>query len=48
VTQAIWATTDPSDRQILLDSARAELRSYETRMEREFFEETVRRRATAR
>jgi hypothetical protein len=48
VTQSLWATTDPSDRQVMLDSARAELRSYETRMEREVFEETVRRRVSAR
>jgi hypothetical protein len=48
VAKALWAATDPADRENMLKNARAELRGYEARMERDVFEETVRKRVTAK
>lgn len=46
--KAAWESSDPAECDTMLSSARTELRGYETRMEREVFEETVQRRVTAR
>lgn len=46
--KAAWESSDPAECDTMLNSARAELRRYEARMEREVFEETVQRRVTAK
>lgn len=46
--KAAWESSDPGECERLLSSARAELRRYEARMEREVFKETVQRRVAAR
>lgn len=46
--RALWEAADPSDRKAMLQSARAELRKYESRMEASVFDDTVWRRAAAR
>lgn len=43
---AMWEATDPTDLETMLKSARAEMQNYAPRMEREVFEDAVRRRVT--
>lgn len=45
---ALWRSTDPGEIEALLKSARVELRRYETTMEPETFQETLKRAAAAR
>jgi hypothetical protein len=45
---AMREAAGPADLDLLLQSARTELRSYESQMEKQVFEESVRRRAGAR
>ena len=47
LAETLWKVTPAADLETMLRSARAELRSYEMRMEREVFEQTVRQRVTA-
>jgi hypothetical protein len=47
LANTLWRATPAADLEIRLRSARAELRDYETRMGKEVFDETVRRRVTA-
>jgi hypothetical protein len=45
--ETLWKATSAADLETMLRSARAELRGYEMRMEKEVFEQTVRKRVTA-
>jgi hypothetical protein len=46
LAEAMWEVADPTDLETMLKSARAEMQNYATRMEREVFEDAVRRRVT--
>lgn len=48
LTKALWESTDPEECEAMLQSAREELRIYQSRMEPQAFENTIRRRVTAR
>jgi hypothetical protein len=48
ITEALWQSTDPEELETMLKSAKTELQKYETRMESEVFNETLRRHVTAR
>lgn len=45
---AAWEASDPAECDLVLKAARAELREYETRLEREAFADTVQRRIAAK
>jgi hypothetical protein len=48
LAEAMWEVTDPADLEAMLKSARAEMQSHAMRMEREAFEDAVRRWVTNR
>lgn len=48
LAEALWRVTDPAEREAMLKTASAELHGYATRMEREAFADTARRRVLAR
>lgn len=48
ITEAMWGATDKAELESMLKLARDEMQGYAARMERKDFDETVRRRVTAR